>query len=93
VERKIQGKRVGNARKDRRRRGTTRISRQHQVTLPMEALKAAGLGEGDRLKATSPAPGVVMLEREIDPLDALRGDMTGVYQRGDLDTLRSEWDR
>ncbi|MGH9111654.1 MAG: hypothetical protein ACRDZN_05055 [Acidimicrobiales bacterium] len=63
------------------------------MTLPVEAMKAAGLHAGDRLRATSPAPGVVVFEREVDPVDALRGDLTGVYQPGDLDALRSEWDR
>jgi hypothetical protein len=63
------------------------------VTLPVEAMKAAGIRPGDRLKASSPAPGVVVLERDVDPLDALRGDLTGVYQPGDLEALRSEWDR
>jgi bifunctional DNA-binding transcriptional regulator/antitoxin component of YhaV-PrlF toxin-antitoxin module len=81
-----------NDRRQHRRRGHTRISRQHQVTLPVDAMKAAGLQEGDRLKASSPAPGIVILERETDPLDALRGDMTGTYQPGDLDSLRDEWD-
>ena len=84
-------KEVNESRHDRRRRGHTRISRQHQVTLPVDALNAAGLREGDRLKASSPAPGIVVLELENDPLDSLRGDMTGVYQPGDLDSLRDEW--
>jgi bifunctional DNA-binding transcriptional regulator/antitoxin component of YhaV-PrlF toxin-antitoxin module len=69
------------------------VSGQHQVTLPVEAMKAAGIRVGDRLMASSPAPGVVVLEREVDPLGALRGDLTGVYKPGDLDALRSEWDR
>ena len=80
-------------REPRRRRGHTRVSGQHQVTLPVEAMKAAGIRVGDRLMASSPAPGVVVLEREVDPFDALRGDLTGVYNPGDLDALRSEWDR
>ena len=74
-----------------RRRGHTRVSRQHQVTLPVEAMRQAGLRPGDRVKATSPAPGVVVLEREVDPLDALTGDLTDVYEAGQLDQLRDEW--
>lgn len=76
---------------ERRRRGHTRVSRQHQVTLPVEAMRQAGLRPGDRVRATSPAPGVVMLEREEDPLDALTGDLTGFYETGQLDRLRDEW--
>jgi bifunctional DNA-binding transcriptional regulator/antitoxin component of YhaV-PrlF toxin-antitoxin module len=75
-----------------RRKGFTRISRQHQVTLPVEALAAAGLSAGDQLRATSPAPGKIVLERDIDPLTALAGDLTGVYEAGDLDRLRAEWE-
>jgi bifunctional DNA-binding transcriptional regulator/antitoxin component of YhaV-PrlF toxin-antitoxin module len=76
---------------ERRRPGHTRVSRQHQVTLPVEAMRQAGLRPGDRVRATSPAPGVVMLEREEDPLDTLTGDLTGRYQAGQLDGLRDEW--
>jgi hypothetical protein len=67
------------------------VNEVDQVTIPVDALKAAGLREGDRLKSSSPAPGIVVLELEVDPLDRLRGDLTGVYQPGDLDTLRDEW--
>ncbi len=76
---------------ERRRRGHTRVSRQHQVTLPVDAMRGAGLRPGDRVKATSPAPGVVVLEREYDPVEALAGDLTGVYETGQLDRLRDEW--
>lgn len=74
-----------------RRRGYTRVSRQHQVTLPVDAMRQAGLRPGDRVKATSPAPGIVMLEREGDLLEALVGDLTGLYTAGQLDRLRDEW--
>ena len=75
-----------------RRRGHTRISRQHQVTLPVDAMRAAGFRPGDRLKASSPELGIVVLESEDDPFEALCGDLTGVYEPGDLDSLRDEWD-
>jgi hypothetical protein len=56
-------------------------------------MRAAGLQVGDHLRARSPAPGILVLEVEVDPLDALSGDLTGVYAPGDLDSLRDEWDR
>lgn len=55
-------------------------------------MRAAGFSPGDRLKATSPAPGIVVLQSEVDPLDALRGDLTGIHEPGDLDALRDEWE-
>lgn len=67
------------------------MSGRHQVTLPVDAMAAAGFQEGDRLLATSPAPGKVLLEREDDALDAVTGDLTGLYKKDDLDTLRDEW--
>ena len=75
-----------------RRRGFTRVSGRHQVTLPVDAMTAAGLREGDRLLASSPGPGKVLLEREEDALDRLAGDLTGLYERDDLDRLRDEWE-
>lgn len=54
-------------------------------------MRQAGLRAGDRVEATSPAPGVVMLKREVDPVDALTGDLTGVIEPGQLERLRDEW--
>ncbi len=75
-----------------RKRGYTRISRQHQVTLPADAMAAAGLVEGERLSAASPGPGKILLEREVDVVDAIAGDLTGVFEPCDLDRLRDEWE-
>jgi bifunctional DNA-binding transcriptional regulator/antitoxin component of YhaV-PrlF toxin-antitoxin module len=76
----------------KRRAGHTRVSAKHQVTLPAEALRKAGIREGDRLRAEVRGPGEVLLVREVDPLDRLAGALTGVYERGELDGLRDEWD-
>jgi bifunctional DNA-binding transcriptional regulator/antitoxin component of YhaV-PrlF toxin-antitoxin module len=74
-----------------RRRGRTRISSKHQVTLPMAALAGAGLKVGDRLRADVSGPGQITLVREADPLDQFAGALTGVYPEGYLDDLRREW--
>jgi len=74
-----------------RRRGRTRISRKHQVTIPVEALAGAGLKVGDRLRANVTGPGQITLIREVDPLEQYAGAMTGVYPEGYLDDLRREW--
>ena len=75
-----------------RRRGWTRVSAKHQVTLPVEALQRAGIRTGDRLRAEVRGPGQVMLVRKEDPLETFAGALTGVYAPGDLDELRDEWD-
>lgn len=74
-----------------RRRGTSRVSSKHQVTIPIDALRAAGLEVGERLVAHAEGPGRVVFEREDDVLAGLAGALTGVYELGELDALRDEW--
>jgi bifunctional DNA-binding transcriptional regulator/antitoxin component of YhaV-PrlF toxin-antitoxin module len=74
-----------------RRRGTTAISSKHQVTIPSEAMREAGLHAGDRLRARAEGRGKVVLEREPDPLEEFLGAATGVYDGFDLEALRDEW--
>jgi bifunctional DNA-binding transcriptional regulator/antitoxin component of YhaV-PrlF toxin-antitoxin module len=75
-----------------RRRGATRISSKHQITIPVEALRAAGLEVGDRVVAHADGAGRVVLEREHDILAEFAGTMTGAYADNELDELRREWD-
>ena len=75
-----------------RRRGATRISSKHQITIPADALRAAGLEVGERVVAHADGPGRVVLEREHDVLAQYAGAMTGVYADGELSELRAEWD-
>ncbi len=76
----------------KRRRGTSKISSKHQITIPTEALRAAGLEVGDRLTARSDGAGRVIFEREHDVIGEFAGALTGAYERNELDDLRSEWD-
>lgn len=72
------------------RRGS-RISSKNQLTLPVEALGAAGLRAGDRLRVEVRGPGELLLTREADPIDDHAGRLTGTYGPGYLDELRNEW--
>ncbi len=74
-----------------RRRGYTRVSAKHQVTIPLEALTKAGLQVGDRLKVEARGRGELVLVREGDPLERFAGALTGVYPHGNLEELRREW--
>ncbi len=79
------------ARVKKRRRGYTRVSAKHQVTIPVATLRDAGIRTGDTLRAEVRGPGEVVLIRDEDPLDRFGGALTGVYERGELDGLRDEW--
>lgn len=82
---------MGEEVKHQRRRGQSRLSAKHQVTIPVDALRAAGLQVGDRLIATADGAGRIVLERAEDPLDAYAGALTGLFPPGHLDQLRGEW--
>lgn len=75
-----------------RRRGFTRITRKHQATLPVQALREAGLAAGDEVRVTALGPGRLLLERQRDVIALHAGSLPGVWQPGELDRLRDEWD-
>lgn len=75
----------------KRRRGASRISAKHQITIPADALRAAGLEVGERVVAHALGPGRVVLEREHDIVAEFEGALTGTYRSGELDELRDEW--
>jgi bifunctional DNA-binding transcriptional regulator/antitoxin component of YhaV-PrlF toxin-antitoxin module len=75
-----------------RRRGATTISSKHQVTIPRDAMRAAGLEVGERVVAHALGPGRVVLEREEDLLAKFAGVLSGVFEPNELEGLRQEWD-
>ena len=77
--------------RNRRRRGAATISSKNQITIPADALRAAGLGAGERVVAHADGPGRVVLVRERDVVEDVAGSLTGVYEPGELDELRDEW--
>jgi bifunctional DNA-binding transcriptional regulator/antitoxin component of YhaV-PrlF toxin-antitoxin module len=68
-----------------------KISSKHQVTIPQDAMRNAGLEAGERLTARADGPGRVIFEREVDVLDQFAGSLTGVFKGETLDQLRDEW--
>lgn len=68
------------------------ISRKNQVTLPVEALRAAGLEPGDDLRVRAVGPGRVELVRTQDLAAEFAGVFdASVYPDDYLDRLREEW--
>lgn len=68
------------------------ISRKNQLTLPIDALRAAGLEPGDDVRVQVVGPGRLELVRAEELVDEFAGvfDAT-VYPDGYLDELRREW--
>jgi bifunctional DNA-binding transcriptional regulator/antitoxin component of YhaV-PrlF toxin-antitoxin module len=77
--------------KNRRSRDRTRISSKHQVTIPMDAMHAAGLENGDRLAVSGIGPGRVVLERVPDAIEEYAGALSGCLDRDLIEALREEW--
>lgn len=68
------------------------ISRKNQVTIPVQALRAAGLEPGDDVSFRAVAPGRLEVVRARDIAAEYAGVFDGsVYPEGYLDRLRDEW--
>jgi bifunctional DNA-binding transcriptional regulator/antitoxin component of YhaV-PrlF toxin-antitoxin module len=68
------------------------ISRKNQVTLPVEALREAGLAAGDDVRVRVVGPGRVELVRTEELIAEFAGVFDAkVYPEGYLDELRREW--
>ncbi len=74
-----------------RRRGRTRISSKHQATLPVDALRKAGLKPGDELIVESAGAGRIVLTLADDLVARHAGKAAGVYPPDYLRELRGEW--
>jgi bifunctional DNA-binding transcriptional regulator/antitoxin component of YhaV-PrlF toxin-antitoxin module len=75
----------------KRRRGFTRISAKHQATLPVQALKEAGLAAGDEVRVVALGRGRLILERDLNLVERHAGKLKNVYEPGELGRLRDEW--
>jgi len=74
-----------------RRRGSTRISAKNQVTIPVDALRKAGLRPGSALRVEAAGAGRIVLAADDDPIKRWAGAFTGMYPKGYLKELRREW--
>ncbi len=70
-----------------------RVSTKNQVTLPVEAMRAAGLHAGDEVAVRPVGDGEVIIAVRGSRVRRHAGIATGLYQPGELDELRDEWQR
>lgn len=82
---------MGKVKKGHVRRGRTRISSKNQITVPVDALRRAGLEAGDELRVERAGPGRIVLMRAERPLEQFAGSLRGAYPPGYLEELRAEW--
>ncbi len=70
-----------------------RVSSKNQVTLPVEAMRAAGLRAGDEVAVRSLGDGEVVIATRGSRVRRHAGIATGIYKDRELDRLRDEWKR
>ena len=76
----------------KRRRGHTRISSKHQVTIPSAAFRSAGFAAGDVVRVEAEGAGRVVLTKVDELVERYSGTLaTGGTLRRNVQALRDEW--
>ncbi len=70
-----------------------RVSSKNQVTLPVEAMRAAGLHAGDEVTVRPIGDGEVVVVARGSRVRRHAGIAAGIYREGELERLRDEWER
>ncbi len=69
------------------------MSSKNQVTLPVAALRAAELEPGDEVTVRPIGASEIVIAARGSRVRSHAGIATGIYEPGELDRLRDEWDR
>jgi bifunctional DNA-binding transcriptional regulator/antitoxin component of YhaV-PrlF toxin-antitoxin module len=70
-----------------------RVSSKNQVTLPVAAMRAAGLRAGDEITVRSTGEGELIIATRGSRVRRHAGIARGIYRSGEVDRLREEWER
>jgi AbrB family looped-hinge helix DNA binding protein len=70
-----------------------RVSSKNQVTLPVEAMRTAGLHPGDEVTVRAAGDGEVIVAVRGSRIRRHAGIAKGIYDDGELNRLRDEWER
>jgi AbrB family looped-hinge helix DNA binding protein len=70
-----------------------KVSAKNQVTVPVDALRAAGIAPGDEVTVRATGAGEIVIAAQTSRVRRHAGVAVGIYRRGELDRLRDEWAR
>jgi bifunctional DNA-binding transcriptional regulator/antitoxin component of YhaV-PrlF toxin-antitoxin module len=70
-----------------------KVSSKHQVTLPVGAMRRAGLHAGDEITVRATEQGEIIIAAPGSRVRRHAGIAAGIYEPGELDRLRDEWNR
>jgi bifunctional DNA-binding transcriptional regulator/antitoxin component of YhaV-PrlF toxin-antitoxin module len=71
----------------------SRVSSKNQVTLPVGAMRATGLSPGDVVSVRPNGDGEIVIALRGSRVRRHAGIASGIYEAGELDRLRDEWQR
>lgn len=74
-------------------KGMARLSSKNQITVPVEAMRAAGLRAGDEVTVRPIGDGELVVAARGSRVRRHAGIATGIYDKRELNRLRDEWQR
>lgn len=71
----------------------SRVSSKNQITLPVDVMKRAGVRAGDDVIPRVSDSGEIVLGTRGSRVRRHAGIVSGLYEPGEIDRLRDEWER
>ena len=68
-----------------------KVSSKNQITLPVAAMRAAGLRAGEEVTVRPIGDGELIIAARGSRVRRHAGIAAGIYEEGELDRLRDEW--